>query len=279
MSNSVCGCTHVADDELTCWIGHAPRWGAALSLSSFSFSLQIRVSSHARLVMLHRDELRQQSSDNMQSSSAEASVSLTAASTAFVPIIAVLEKLAGMCTAQCQPPLPLPDLSLMFRFQGISEVTSFQNTPAAAFTWLLMIVTWAPLVVRTIFAKFQSQENVARQNWQKQLAKDFWKIGKPPKKFAIGQGNLESVSGCRWICWEFSVSENFWHYCAPVVPSRQAAAVLPRKLLNNSSLEALTDSGGKGKGKIGIYWHTLPCRCRRSHNALKMFLVSAPQEI
>ena len=34
----------------------------------------------------------------------------------------------------------------------------------------------------------------------------------------------------------------------------QAAAVLLRKLLNNSSLEALTGSGGEGgKGSIGIY--------------------------
>ena len=51
---------------------------------------------------------------------------------------------------------------------------------------------------------------------------------------------------------------------------QQAAAVLLRKLLNNSSLQALTGSGGKGN--IGIYWH-------RSQNALEMFLVSAPQEI
>ena len=34
---------------------------------------------------------------------------------------------------------------------------------------------------------------------------------------------------------------------------RQAAAVLLRKLLNNSSLQALTGSGERGKGNIGIY--------------------------
>ena len=278
MSNSVCGCTHVADDELTCWIGHAPRWGAALSLSSFSFSLQIRVSSHARLVMLHRDELRQQSSDNMQSSSAEASVSLTAASTAFVPIIAVLEKLAGMCTAQCQPPLPLPDLSLMFRFQGISEVTSFQNTPAAAFTWLLMIVTWAPLVVRTIFVSKSRKcgqtelAEAARKRFLKnrQTSKKNLPPAKAISKVFPAVGEFVENSLCRKTFdiivrqlfrqgrLQRSCRENFWI----IHPSKHWLTLV-----------------GKEKEKSEFIDTHFPAYHRRSHNALKMFLVSAPQEI
>ena len=54
---------------------------------------------------------------------------------------------------------------------------------------------------------------------------------------------------------------------------RQAAAVLPRKLLNYSSAEALTGSGREKREKEiseFIDWFA----CRLLHNAFKMFLVS-----
>ena len=91
------------------------------------------------------------------------------------------------------------------------------------------------------------------QNCPKRCStKHFSKVckGAASRKVA-GRGNPESVSTCsrRWICSEFPPAENFWHKLLTLLLPRQAAAVLPRKLLNYSSAEALTGSGREKREK------------------------------
>ena len=128
------------------------------------------------------------------------------------------------------------------------------------------------LIVWTMFAKVSktsSQGNMAGQKCPKQLrTKHFSKNlqNRFSSKKLPAKAILKVFPAVGEFVENFPRRKTFDIILFP----QQAAAVLLRKLLNNSSLQALTGSGGKGN--IGIYWHP-------SHNALEMFLVSAPQEI
>ena len=210
---------------------------------------------------------------NMQSSSAEAS-----ASTAFVPIstasresgVKNTEKLERTCIATVSDgPSPPPPLTFLkcepFReFLGSEKHTLSCHVHPSENNHEEALIMW------TMFAKVSKASRECGWTKVSKAAADETFLKNLQNR--VSSKKLPAKAILKVFPAEGEFVENFPRRKTfdIILFPQQAAAVLLRKLLNNSSLQALTGSGVKGN--IGIYWH-------RSQNALEMFLVSAPQEI
>ena len=179
---------------------------------------------------------------------------------------------------------PPCDLSQMFNFSRNSGNTEYwsiiqvplQHWPSLLF-WITIVQSWLSLVhYKGSQLKKMWLDRTTRKGAAQNISRKSANAPHPGKLPVEAIRKVFPPAAAGEFVQNFAAAENFWHKLLTLLLPRQAAAVLPRKLLNYSSAEALTGSGREKREKeisefidsgLPVASYTMRSKCSSSFRA------------